>query len=195
MITWTLQNPGDGGFPSSSDNDALENFENLIFDQLEAGQHSICVAVITNNGERDWIFYTSDPEEIHQRLNQALQESPRFPIRPSSCPDLTEPCLRKATRVCRDEIYADKLTYGGQVDDPFVNLVVGGNTAVFTFFTSPFEFYIFECDPEALIRDFEAGLAMSDVDIHRQRLAQRYDKIEPDAVVDRSIAEHWMETC
>jgi len=87
MITWTLQNSGDDGFPSSSDNDALENFENLVFDQLEAGQQSICVAVITNNGERDWIFYTSDPEEIHQRLNQTLQESPRFPIRPSASPD------------------------------------------------------------------------------------------------------------
>ncbi|MDP6546555.1 MAG: DUF695 domain-containing protein [Phycisphaerae bacterium] len=87
MITWALQNPRDDGFPSSSDNDALENFENLVFDQLEAGQHSICVAVVTNNGERDWIFYTSDPEEIHKRLNQALQESPIFPIRPSSCPD------------------------------------------------------------------------------------------------------------
>jgi len=108
--------------------------------------------------------------------------------------DLTERDLREETRACRDEIYADNLTYGGHVDDPFVNFVVRGNTAVFTFFTSPFEFYIFECDPDAIIRDFGARLAMSDVDLHRQRLAQRYDKTEPDAVVDRSIAEHWIET-
>jgi len=87
MVTWTLAAPREDGFPSAADMDALEQFENSILDALEAGEHSICVAVVTNNGERDWIFYTADAAETHARLNQTLQNAPRCPIRPMACPD------------------------------------------------------------------------------------------------------------
>jgi hypothetical protein len=87
MLTWTYSEPRDDGFPSGLDMDAMEEFENRIFDTLEADQHSICVATITNCGERDWIFYTADSNETNARLNQSLQGAPRYPIQPMASPD------------------------------------------------------------------------------------------------------------
>ena len=87
MITWSFEDFEEGGYPSTKEIDAVEDFENLIYDKLQEGNQCICVAVITNNGEREWIFYSSDTEETHHRLNLALENSPVYPISIVTCPD------------------------------------------------------------------------------------------------------------
>jgi hypothetical protein len=108
--------------------------------------------------------------------------------------DLTEKLLREKTRVCRDKIYADNLAHGGTIDDPFVNALILGNTAAYVFYTTPFEIWVVIGDERSLIQDFKsADIAMSDIEGYRNFILARYGKREPDIIVDRQIAEHWME--
>lgn len=106
----------------------------------------------------------------------------------------TEKEVREATRECRDDIYADNKAHDCPVRDPFVNFVIVGNVVVFTFFTDPFEIYAFTCNERALISEFEgSGLAMTDIDEHRELLACNYGKSRPDILVSLSVAEKWMD--
>jgi Family of unknown function (DUF695) len=59
------------GLPSSEDADALESIENQLCGLLEMGNESLCVLVITNNGLRDFIFYTRDVEGVQHKLETA----------------------------------------------------------------------------------------------------------------------------
>lgn len=42
--------------------------------------HAVLTAVITTNGARQWIFYTSDIDECGQRLTAMPQENEPYPI-------------------------------------------------------------------------------------------------------------------
>jgi hypothetical protein len=59
------------GLPSSEDTDRLESIETQLCGLLEAEQASHCVLVITNNGLRDFIFYTRDVEGVQRKLETA----------------------------------------------------------------------------------------------------------------------------
>lgn len=61
------------GFPSSEEGDDLQNLEVGLCGELEAGNESLCVLVITNNGLRDFIFYTRDVEGARKRLDDNPQ--------------------------------------------------------------------------------------------------------------------------
>jgi hypothetical protein len=59
------------GLPSSEDMDLLQSIETQLCGLLEAGNESHCVLVITNNGLRDFIFYTRDVGGAQRRLETA----------------------------------------------------------------------------------------------------------------------------
>jgi hypothetical protein len=72
IISIHLRNPRLNGFPSSEEGDDLKALEINICRLLEAGNESLCVLVITNNGLRDLIFYTRNIESVKQRTEDAV---------------------------------------------------------------------------------------------------------------------------
>lgn len=104
---------------------------------------------------------------------------------------MTESAIRRATKQCRDDIYADTLAHGGRVEDPFFNFVTSKGVAVFTFFESDFSLYVFRCDEAELIAETNR-FAMSDTAECKAYLAANHQKPEPDIVAPRSVCEHWL---
>lgn len=79
-ITWAFQSPSDHGFPSPSDNDAMELFESRLIVAFESGGDAILVAVVTHAGERDYICYVSDPDAAHALFNEMFADEPVLPL-------------------------------------------------------------------------------------------------------------------
>jgi len=63
-----LRDPRPDGFPSSEDGDALASLEEKLCGLLEPGIDRLCVLVVTNNGLRDFIFYTRDAEAMKMKI-------------------------------------------------------------------------------------------------------------------------------
>ncbi len=105
---------------------------------------------------------------------------------------LTEPQLRRETKDCRDDVYADNLAHGGRIDDPFFHFVVVNSVAVFTFFESQFSVYAVHCDEAELIAQTN-DFALGNIAECKKYLASKYQKLEPDLVVPRAVCEHWLE--
>lgn len=60
------------GFPSIGEGDDLQRFEMNLSAALETDKESLCVLVLTNNGMRDFIFYTRNPMGAKEKLDAAL---------------------------------------------------------------------------------------------------------------------------
>lgn len=58
------------GFPSSEEADDLTALELNLCGILEADNESHCVLVITNNGLRDFIFYTRNVDAMRKKLDE-----------------------------------------------------------------------------------------------------------------------------
>ena len=71
IVVVELRDPHPSGMPQSSEYDDLEKAELAICSQLEAGNDSLCVLVITGCGTRDLIFYTRDAQQARQRIEAA----------------------------------------------------------------------------------------------------------------------------
>lgn len=72
IVGATLRSPSPAGFPSSEESDDLQQFEANLSAALEVESESICVLVITNQGIRDFIFYTRNPDGARAKLDAAL---------------------------------------------------------------------------------------------------------------------------
>jgi hypothetical protein len=103
-----------------------------------------------------------------------------------------EPYVRRATKECRDAVYADTVAHGGEIGDPFFNFVVFGSVAVFTFFESDFSIYALHCNEAQLISEMDR-FALADTAECKTYLAATYQKLQPDLVVSRSVCERWLE--
>jgi hypothetical protein len=79
-ITWKFRKKQKNGFPTIDEFTIMELFENALYEAFENGLQSIMVAVVTHAGERDWIFYTTDVEGTHQRLNDTFIGKSRYPL-------------------------------------------------------------------------------------------------------------------
>ncbi|MDX2220865.1 MAG: DUF695 domain-containing protein [Burkholderiales bacterium] len=82
-VVWSFDaNPS--GMPSTSTSQQMSVFEDRLVAAVEPSQTSVLVAVITNSGQREWLFYTSDVAKFGQRLTDMPQEKERYPIAISS---------------------------------------------------------------------------------------------------------------
>lgn len=72
IISTTLRSPTPVGFPSTEEGDDLQRFEESLCAALEGDGESLCVLVITNNGLRDFIFYTRNPHGVKAKMDAAL---------------------------------------------------------------------------------------------------------------------------
>jgi hypothetical protein len=80
IISVHLRNPRPNGFPSSEEGDDLTALELSICRLLEADNDSLCVLVVTNNGLRDFIFYTRNVESATQRTEDFLATGTGFVV-------------------------------------------------------------------------------------------------------------------
>ena len=69
IVSARLRNPKPLGFPSAGEGDDLESFELNLCRLLEAENESLCALVITNDGLRDFIFSTRNPQGVKERLD------------------------------------------------------------------------------------------------------------------------------
>lgn len=68
ILSVHFRNRQPNGFPSSEEGDDLQSLEENVSWLLEAGNESLCVLVITNNGLRDFIFYTRNADSVRRKL-------------------------------------------------------------------------------------------------------------------------------
>jgi hypothetical protein len=77
--TWSYQ-PNEHGLPSSEEVESMDKFEDALASSLEASQTAHLMVVLTNNGERDWLWYTVGEEAAMRQVNKGLQGHPRYPV-------------------------------------------------------------------------------------------------------------------
>lgn len=70
IVSVRFQKPQPNGFPSFEEGDQLESLEMSLCRLLEAENESLCVLVISNNGLRDFIFYTQNPNGLGRKLKE-----------------------------------------------------------------------------------------------------------------------------
>ncbi|MEN8241234.1 MAG: DUF695 domain-containing protein [Chloroflexota bacterium] len=68
-----LNNPNEHGLPISAEGEQLNEIEDQLVDALEVKNESVFVGAISTNGMREFVFYTSDPEQVIEKIN-AVQE-------------------------------------------------------------------------------------------------------------------------
>lgn len=87
QIVWKYE-ADESGLPTMEVIPSLKAFESRLVEAVEPEKIGILVAVCTNNGEREWMFYASGVTEFQERLNtiQEGDEEP-FPIDVTSARD------------------------------------------------------------------------------------------------------------
>jgi hypothetical protein len=87
IVSVHLRDPQPNGFPSSEEGDDLQALELGLSQLLEIDNDSLCVLVITNNGLRDFIFYTRKLEGVKQRIEDAKTLFSGFTVEVTIEPD------------------------------------------------------------------------------------------------------------
>jgi hypothetical protein len=82
-VVWTYQSDATG-MPDSQAGDQMGVFEDRLIEAVEPSQTAALVAVITTDGRREWMYYTSDAEEFDRRLTEMPQEKHGYPIEVST---------------------------------------------------------------------------------------------------------------
>ena len=79
-VKWTIQNEIAAGLPDEAELERMTRFEERLLEALEHDMQAIAIAVVTCDGAREWIFYTSDLDESQRRINATFADDPVFPI-------------------------------------------------------------------------------------------------------------------
>lgn len=79
-IFWKMAEQNDNGLPTEQEFIRLEAFEDYLVGAVEHDGHSILVAVLTCNGEKEFVFHTADVPGFISRLTSMPQERERYPI-------------------------------------------------------------------------------------------------------------------
>lgn len=78
-ITWNFET-NSTGMPDSAASANMEAFEDRLITAVEPSQAAVLTAVITNDGARVWIFYTSNVGQFGHLLTEMPQEPEPYPI-------------------------------------------------------------------------------------------------------------------
>ena len=79
LVNWNYESDPQG-LPTESDVEAIDDFEDLLLAALEHDCQTVLVCVITNDGSRQWVFYSSDIHEAETRINSMPQKPKAYPI-------------------------------------------------------------------------------------------------------------------
>jgi hypothetical protein len=84
--TWSYE-PTEFGLPSPDAVAMMDAFEDALATSLEGTRTAYLMVVLTQGGQRDWLWYTSSEEEAMRRVNQALKGHQRYPVEFAVQPD------------------------------------------------------------------------------------------------------------
>ena len=93
-VIWPYGSEDTGAMPSADDSNVMGEFEDRFCVALENDGHGFLAAVLTHDGARQWIFYTSDVAECGRRLEAMPQNAERYPIELDAFDDPTWQYLR-----------------------------------------------------------------------------------------------------
>ncbi len=79
-IFWQMSEAAENGMPEDAESGRMQAFEDRLVDATEADKQSILSLVLTGNGQREYVFHTSDTDEFLQRLTDMPQEEDPYPI-------------------------------------------------------------------------------------------------------------------
>ena len=79
-ITWQLEQPSEQGLPEPPESDDIKDFEQNLVKLVEDCNNSILAVVISNNGEREFLFYTNDVDTFSELLHKVPQKIEPYPI-------------------------------------------------------------------------------------------------------------------
>ena len=79
LVNWNYESDPHG-LPSDSAVEAIDDFEDLLLAALEHDFQTVLVCVITNDGSRQWVFYSSGIDEAATRINAMPQKAKPYPI-------------------------------------------------------------------------------------------------------------------
>lgn len=87
QIVWKYESD-ENGLPTMEVVPALKAFESRLVEAVEPDKIAVLVAVCTNDGEREWMFYASGVTEFQNRLNEIQNDDEEpFPIDVTSARD------------------------------------------------------------------------------------------------------------
>jgi hypothetical protein len=77
--TWTYP-ANEAGLPGPEAIQLMDDFEDALASALEASQTAYLMVILTENGERDWLWYTRGEAEAMRQVNQVLKGHKRYPV-------------------------------------------------------------------------------------------------------------------
>ena len=79
-IFWNMEETFDNGYPNKEELNKLHTFEDRLIEAVEHDEFAIMSVVLTGNGQREFVFHTSDPQTFIQRLIDMPQEENPYPL-------------------------------------------------------------------------------------------------------------------
>lgn len=75
------------GMPQPSVEKLMEEATDALLKEFKTGEVAVCTAIITGDGQRDWVFYTRNLRSFGRVLNRALAPLPQMPLQFSAVDD------------------------------------------------------------------------------------------------------------
>ncbi len=79
-IVWRYEKDDPSGLPSPALAAKMNEFEKVVFDELERDLLAVFVAVSIHDGTKEWSAYVKDVQKACERLNVSLDSLERFPL-------------------------------------------------------------------------------------------------------------------
>jgi len=86
-IAVPLKHPDANGFPTAEESQDLNRIEDLISDKLQSQNESILVGVISTNGMREFVLYTTKPEHVKSKVETISKAVPTHTLQLMIQPD------------------------------------------------------------------------------------------------------------
>jgi hypothetical protein len=80
VISWFFESEDGTGMPQDEDLQKMEDFENLMDDELVEKGTARLMTIFTGEGIREWQFYTDDEEFFMEKFNEAMANRPVLPL-------------------------------------------------------------------------------------------------------------------
>jgi len=80
-IFWSLAKADEKGYPTGSELQRLHAFEERLVAAMESDQFAMLALITTGRREREFVFYTANPDEFLRRLTNMPQEKNPYPIK------------------------------------------------------------------------------------------------------------------
>ena len=80
VVSWFFESENGTGMPKDEELQRMEDFENLMDDELVEKGTARLMTVFTGEGIREWQFYTDDEEFFMEKFNQAMNGKPVLPL-------------------------------------------------------------------------------------------------------------------